>query len=156
MNKSFGEILFSDIDNNTYLNELYSNILYNYSLRLFNITKFSPKPININHALRFADILSKSVDKQKSETHKIWSQEIVALLYTLYPKNANVQYYTGAVLTSIENYRGLELQTDHYDSAIFWDKVYSNFTKEMLQIPAEPTQHFFRAQKKVYDNLDIC
>ena len=36
---SLGDVIFADIDRNPYLNELYENILYNYSLRLFQINK---------------------------------------------------------------------------------------------------------------------
>jgi hypothetical protein len=34
---SLGNVIFDDIDKNPYLNELYENILYNYSLRLFKL-----------------------------------------------------------------------------------------------------------------------
>lgn len=153
MDKTFGEILFSDIDNNVYLNEIYGDILYNYSLYLFNISKSAPRVININHALRFADILSKSTSNKKSEIHKIKAQEMVALLHTLYPADPNVQYYIGSVLTSIGNFRGLDLRAQNYQSADLFDKLYINFAKELMQIPAEPSHHFFREQKNVYDSL---
>jgi len=62
---SLSNVIFDDIDKNPYLNELYENILYNYSLRLFQI-KSEYKPVNISDALRFADILSKS----PADSHK--------------------------------------------------------------------------------------
>lgn len=32
MAKTFGELLYKDIENNEYLNELYNEILFNYSI----------------------------------------------------------------------------------------------------------------------------
>jgi hypothetical protein len=74
-NVVFGELLYKDIDDNEYLNELYENILYNYSLKLFKINRES-RELDISAALRFADILSKSVHKEKSDKHKIWDLDI--------------------------------------------------------------------------------
>ena len=36
-----GDILYSDIENNDYLNELYKNILYNYAIQTMHITHIS-------------------------------------------------------------------------------------------------------------------
>ena len=33
-----GDILYADIENNDYLNELYKNILYNYAIQTMHIT----------------------------------------------------------------------------------------------------------------------
>ncbi len=153
MVETLGDVLFSKIDDNAYLNELYENILYNYSLLLFN-TKGALKTINISHALRFADILSKSNHVEKKEIHKIWAQEIVALLHTLYPDNHDIQYYIGSVLSNAGNYRGLYLRAVNYKSADILEQLYSDYTKELLQVPADPSQQFFRSQKNVYDNLN--
>ncbi len=152
--RTLGDALFGDIDQNDYLNELYENILYNYSLILFKNTKAKPKPINIIHAIRFADILSKSINTENSEIHKIWAQEIAALLHTLYPDDSNVQYCIGSVLTNTGNFRGLDLRAAEYESADMLDRIYIGFTKELLRIPAEPSQQFFRSQKNIYDKLN--
>ena len=106
---SLGEVIFSEIDSNPYLNELYENILYNYSINLLNIDSIK-KPVNVDDALRFADILSKSniKDTKKSDKHKLWAQEIVALLKKLEPENQIVDYYYGSVLSTIGNYRGIK------------------------------------------------
>ena len=102
-NVSLGNIIFDDIDKNPYLNELYENILYNYSLRLFQI-KSEYKPVNISDALRFADILSKS----PTDCHMTWAQEIVALLKEIIPNNLEIDIYLNSVLSSTGNYQGLE------------------------------------------------
>lgn len=151
---TIGEALFSDIDNNDYLNELYENIIYNYSLKLFGHTKAEPKPISIIHAMRFADILSKSISEEKSQMHKTWAQEIAALLHTLYPDDPRVKYCIGSVLTNTSNFRGLHLRAAEYESADLLDRVYSGLAKELLSIPAVPSQQFFRSQKDIYDKLN--
>ena len=89
--RTIGDMLFADIDSNEYLNELYESILYNYSIKLFGIKEAPLQEINVEHALRFADILSKSTDSRKADTHKIWAQEIVALLQNLYPQDSTVE-----------------------------------------------------------------
>jgi len=152
-NATFGEVLYKDIDENSFLNELYENILYNYSLQLFKIDRIK-KDVDIAAALRFADILSKSVDKEKSDKHKIWAQEIVALLYSMYPQDEKVKHYIGSVLSNTGNYRGMSMITPEYQPATFLDKLYTEFNKEYLSIPAEQDSQFFRSQKEVYDHLN--
>ena len=85
MNTTLGENIFKDIETNEYLQETFDAILYNYSLHLFGLKNRDRHSLNIDDALRFADLLSKSTDKEKSDRHKVWAQEIVALLNTLYP-----------------------------------------------------------------------
>lgn len=50
---TFGEHLFSKIDENAYLNKLYHNILWNYSKRLFQLNEKEEKPVDIDDALTF-------------------------------------------------------------------------------------------------------
>ena len=88
---TIGAVLFDGIEDNPYLNELYDAILYNYGRHLFKLTNLPEKEINVPAALRFADILSKSVYEQNAETHKLWAQEIVALLNALYPDDETIQ-----------------------------------------------------------------
>ena len=57
-NVTFGEYLFSRIDDNAYLQKLYRNILINYSKRLFHLDEMEEQPVNIVDALTFADVLS--------------------------------------------------------------------------------------------------
>lgn len=56
---SLAEAIYRDIDQNEYLNELYEDLLYNYSIILFGLDR-PLKQIQIKDALRFADLLSKS------------------------------------------------------------------------------------------------
>jgi hypothetical protein len=151
-NISLGDVIFSDIDQNPYLNELYENILYNYSLRLFQI-KRDPKEVNVPDALHFADVLSKSTNKDKSDRHKIWSQEIVALLKETQTDNPAVKDYLGTVLLSTENFRGLAMNAPNFQGLTLLDRFYTEVRREFLSIPAEKDKQFFRPQKEVYDRL---
>lgn len=149
---TFGEFLYKDIDKNIYLNEIYDNILYNYAIGLFRI-ELPMKNVDIEAALRFSDLLSKSVDKLNSDRHKIWAQEIVALLYSLYPQNKTVLYYMGSVLVSTGNYRGMNMMTPEYQPSTLFERVYTSFDRDYLSIPSEPSEQFFRSQKSVYDHF---
>jgi len=152
-----GQAVFAGIKNNPYLNEIYGNILYNYSLMLLKNKMAQRKEVNIEDALRFADILSKSIENKDADLHRIWAQEIVALLDKLYPQNEAIRYYMGSVLSNTGNYRGLDLRSPDYVSASILDRIYTEFIKEMVAIPAEPNKQFFRAQKTVYEHLtDVC
>ena len=106
---TIGAALFDGLEKNEYLNELYDAILYNYGIRLFVLNDIEPREINVQDAMRFADILSKSIQPEMAEVHKLWGQEIAALMAALYPDNEEVEYYLGSVLTSVSNYRGVSL-----------------------------------------------
>lgn len=151
---TLGEVLYKDIDCNPYLCELYENILYNYSLRLFHQNDLPLKDVNIDDALRFADILSKSVNSKKADQHKILAQEIVALLNYLYPNNREIDYYLGSILSCTGNYRGLSMMAPEYHSQALLERLYSGFNVDYLSIPAQPEYQFFRSQKDVYDHLN--
>src|SRR3712207_783554 len=131
MNKSkyetLGQAIYRDIDKNPYLNELYEDILYNYSLTLFKMFNFAYKEVNIRDSLRFADLLSKSVDLNNADKHKIWAQEIVALLNFLYPQNEEIKYFMGSVLSNTGNYRGLSIKTPTYSSSNLFEMLYRGF-----------------------------
>lgn len=101
MSTTLGDSIFKDIESNKYLQEIYNAILFNYSLNLFDIQNKPQKQFNLIDALRFADLLSKSTDPIKAETHKVWAQEIVALLNALYPQNESVEFVMGSVLTNV-------------------------------------------------------
>lgn len=151
--RTIGDILFADIDSNEYLNELYESILYNYSMKLFGIKDAPMQEINVEHALRFADILSKSTDPQKADTHKIWAQEIVALLQNLYPQNPTVEYYMGSVLTNTGNFYGISNAVPEFKELSLLDEAFANYSREYMRIPAEPDKQFLQSQKRVYDRL---
>ena len=71
---TIGAAIYKDIEKNEYLNKLYDKLLFNYGLKLFGINNVQPREINVPHLLRFADILSKSIDDEKAEQHKLMAQ----------------------------------------------------------------------------------
>ena len=73
---TIGAAIYKDIEQNEYLNKLYDNLLFNYGLQLFRLKDVKARELNVRDLLRFADILSKSVDAEKAEQHKL------CLLYT--------------------------------------------------------------------------
>lgn len=151
---TIGAVLFDGIEANPYLNELYDAILYNYGRQLFRLTNLPEKEISVPAALRFADILSKPVHPQNEETHKLWAQEIVALLNALYPDDEMIQYYLGSVLTSVSNFRGVSLKASDYVSADLLDRIFTQVSKEYLRIPEAEDEYFFRAQKEIYEKFN--
>lgn len=151
---TIGAVLFDGIEENPYLNELYDAILYNYGRQLFGLTNLPEKEISVPAALRFADILSKSVHTQNEEIHKLWAQEIVALLNALRPDDELIQYYLGSVLTSVSNFRGVSLKAADYVSADFLDRIFTQVSKEYLRIPEAENEYFFRAQKEIYEKFN--
>ncbi len=152
-NVTFGEHLFSRIDDNAYLQKLYQNILFNYSKRLFGLDELEERSINIEDALVFADILSKSCGTNFADIHKTRAQEIVALLYDMYPTNEPVKYYLGAVLTNTGNFLGMNRLIPEFENASVLERFSMHFNMSYLTVPSDENVRFFPAQKEIYDNL---
>ena len=106
---TIGAAIYKDIEQNEYLNKMYDNLLFNYGLQLFGLKDVKARELNVRDLLRFADILSKSVDAEKAEQHKLMAQEIVALLHALDPEDERIRYYLGSVLTNVTNFRGMNI-----------------------------------------------
>ena len=152
-NATLGELIYSRIDDNQYLQEIYEIILFNYSMHLLH-QEHRNKPINRDHALRFADILSKSAGHPNSEKHRTWAQEIIALLNSLYPNDAKVKAYASSVLSNIGNYRGLQLIKSRYKNTSLLDELFINFDLDYLSIPYQEDKYFFHKQKEIYEHLE--
>lgn len=150
---TLGESIFNKIETNEYLQELYKTILYNYSMTLLGHEQ-RKKPLRKDHALRFADVLSKSYGHKNSERHRAWAQEIVALLNSIYPDDAKIKAYASSVLTSIGNYRGLQLIKTKYKTTSFLDELYTCFDMDYLAIPFQENKYFFHSQKEIFDHLE--
>ena len=62
-----GDAIFGSIDNNEFLNVLYDNMLYNYAINKLHIEGYYPmRDIDVESALRFADLLSKSTHPKRA------------------------------------------------------------------------------------------
>lgn len=139
-----GDVIFQGIDENDYLNELYKNILYNYAITVLQITNIKQlRGINVDDALRFADLLSKSTHAEKADSHKIWAHEIITMLLTLYPDDEVVHYYAGSVLTSTGNFMGRKLVQSQYVEPTAMDELFSTLSDLYLTVPAAPEKSSF-------------
>lgn len=150
---NFGNVIYEDIEQNEYLNELYENLLFNYSIGLLK-TDDEMKKVNLEDLLIFADILSKSNHPTNAEKHKVWGQEIASIAKCVYPNNSTVDCYLNSILSNNGNYRGLYLMRFDTFSDGFLGDVYNEYSKKLLEIPADPTKHFFKSQKRIYDHLE--
>lgn len=154
---TLGESIFSDIERSPYLNEIYEGLFYNYTLKIFNIPDGISMPIDIDDALQFADILSNSVNNSRISQHKIWSQEIVALLRELYPNNPKIDVFMNNIMSNNGNYRGLSIIDRKETELPLLERIYAEVDKANMSIPAEPDKQFFKDQKRVYAHLsDPC
>lgn len=159
--RTLGSAIFADIDSNAYLGKLYARLLKGYGMHVFNMDQRQHAELYTvkekADILRFADILSKSNDPEKADSHKIWAQEIVILMNELYPDDSLVKLYAGDVFSSLGNHKGLELVNKEYSEPNALEEIFAQFRSDYLAIPAEPGEHFFGEQKNAYDHLtDDC
>lgn len=151
---NLGDAIFGDIDNNPFLNELYDDILYNYAITKFNLTdKRQMREIDVVSALRFADLLSKSTHAMNRDKHKMWAQEIIILLYSLYPDNTDVKFYAGSVFVNTGNYQARRIIDSDFYGTTALERFFAEYQNDYLTIPAAPELRFFGAQKNAYDHL---
>lgn len=149
-----GEYIYRDIEKNTYLINLYTNLLKRYTAYLF---KFDDKEsnfeqININHLLRFADLLAKSTNSSKKQIHNNIAQNIVVILNKLYPDNEAISAIMVSVLTNINNYRGIK-DEKYYNNDIR-EFIAQYIEKQLYKIDNEKEEMYFvRDQKEIYNAM---
>ena len=73
-NETLAEALYRDIDKDEYLNEIYRDLLYNYSLKLLTLDR-RPREIPMRDALRFSDLLSKSTYNPTEDRDRLWGRK---------------------------------------------------------------------------------
>ena len=148
-----GEYIYSDIEKNTYLISLYTNLIKKYAINIFKITDIEGEVcINVSDLLRFADILSKSTNDLKKQKHNNIAQNIVVLLKELYPENEEVKKIYVSVLNNIRNYRGIK--ENNYYSTDIREFISQYIEKELYKIePNDDENYFVRDQKNIYDSL---
>lgn len=152
-NATLAEALYRNIDKNEYLQEIYGDLLYNYSIQLFH-TDRRPRDIPVKDALRFADLLSKSAHTPTADRDRLWGQEIAILLRLLYPEDESVKYYLGSVLSAVGNYRGLRAKTvEGFESEDLFDQIFYEYDKEEHRIPGKIDEYFFNDQMLVYKGM---
>ena len=152
-NATLAEALYRDIDNDPYLQEIYGDLLYNYSIKLFN-SEWRPREINIKDALRFSDLLSKSTYTPTADRDRVWGQEIAILLRLLYPQNETVRYFLGSSLSAVGNFRGLHsVAVGEYVSSDLLDRIFYEYDMDEHKIPGKEEEYFFHDQMIVYRGM---
>ena len=153
--RPFSDWLYSDIDENEYLNKLYSKLVLNYSKMLIGYN-YSLSDYEINSLLRFADILSKSIGNSKSDFHKNLAQNIVTMLDKMSINNEKSKYILGSVLTNVNNYVGLNSQTPDYSNSDIFEFMAEEISKLQHKIPNLHNEngYFKSSQKIAYDKLN--
>jgi len=157
-NRMLIQELCGDIEQDEYLQTLYAKLLKRYSRFLLNRTtilsdtKLSEK--EINDLLRYANILSLSSGLKESGDHKVWAQQIVALLSLLFPEDENIRNAKEMVLLNCTNYYGLKKAPDQVKNDDVFDRFYQEAKYDSLKMPASSEKHFYEAQKQIYDNMD--
>lgn len=150
---TLGYSIFSGIENNAYLKEIYDALLHNVCLRLFHIDYIAEAAFDEEDALRFADILSKSVNTDQSEQHHSLAQEIVTLLDALKPNDEDIRYVMGSVLSQNSNYLGLQHKVPNYRDNDLLDRLVDEVNRDTLRIPSEQNGYFLKSQKAVFDHM---
>lgn len=150
MKVELGEYIYRDLEKNTYLIKLYTDLLKKYTQKNF---KFfcTDDDLSINDLLRFADLLSKSTNLKKKDAHRNIAQNIVVLLNKLYPDNENIQKVLYSVLYTINNYRGIKEEKYYYSDIREFVSKY--IEKDLYRISGKKDEFFVRDQKEVFDSL---
>lgn len=151
---TLGEEIFLEIDKNEYLNELFQKLLFSYSLKLFGNDFNDLTSKEVKDLLRFADLLSKSNDTNNAGKHKVWAQEIIALLNELYPEDINIKLFTHSVLSNCTNYYALEKKQLPFSNLGFFDDLEDGLRRDYLKVPYHDNEHFFADQKEIFNNLE--
>lgn len=149
--------IFNDLEKNSYLNELYKSLLKDYGLKLLNIQ--SVEDYDVSDLLRFADLLSHSIDDRKSDFHKNLAQSIVSMLIFLYPSDKKVILYRDRVLKNVKNYAVLNnTSPENFKLEGSGDYLMNYFLdeyqKDLLRIPGTKDLYFIGSQKEVFEKLN--
>jgi replicative superfamily II helicase len=152
-NRSVAETIFENLENNEYLIELYDELLKAYTRKLFNRSNPDFTYKKFNDLLSFADLLSKSTGTKNSDLHKIWSQQIIALLEKLYPKNNRIYLLKYSILISCSNFLGLKTAELDYNSTSVFDQLIELSNKEYYSVPYSENDYFFEDQKSIFDGF---
>lgn len=152
-NQTIAETIYTDIDKNEYLLELYSELLRAYTRKLFSRANSVFDEKKLTALLRFADILSKSTCPKNAGMHKVWSQQIIVLLSKLYPQDYKVQFYKFSILTACNNFQGIENSKFDFGNTSVLDELIQVTDKEYLKVPTSDTDFFFEDQKSIFDGF---
>lgn len=151
--RTFGEVYFSELNQNSYLRQIYEDVLYNYALKVFHFTNRKKREIPMEQALTFADLLSKSNHPTLADEQKMWAQEIITMLLYVYPEDERVSFMAGVVLEAVGNYQGFDIAKSSYRGTDILDRLTAEFKKGYYAIPGEDDKYFMVAQKRAFDRF---
>lgn len=150
--------LCGDIEQDAYLQKLYNKLIKRYSrILLKRTTILSDTDISEkekNDLLRYANILSLSSGLQESGEHKVWAQQIVALLSLLFPNDKSIKEIRDLVLLNCTNYYVLKKSPIEIPNSDIVDKVFQEAKYLSLEIPSFEDKHFYESQKEIYEGID--
>lgn len=147
-----GELIYNDIENNHFLNQLHHNLLCNYAAKLLALPE-GRSEVDLSAALRFADLLSKSTHPTKRDQHKIFAQELALLCHALYPGEALTQTYIPVIFSTLGNYPALKHLNLNVDAGML-NAAFDAYQAEYLTVPGCEEMRFFAPQKQIYDRLE--
>lgn len=150
---SLGQAIFTGIEKNEYLKEIYDSLLNNYFFKVFRIENPSHKTVDIDDTLRFADLLSKSAGTEFSEQHHSLAQELIILLDATTPDNEQIRYVMGSVLSNTSNYLGISHSVPGFIESNLFDRLSTEISKDYLRIPSEENHYFLRSQKDAFEHM---
>lgn len=152
--RTLGEWIFKNIEQNDYLQKLYNDLIIEYSIMLQGKSYLLDEK-SIKHLLRFADLLSKSNDDTKGDFHKNIAQNIVCIIEKLYPQYPLNKIYLGSVLSNVNNYVGLEGKCADYRNTDFIEGFKESVIKEAHKLPEEcgANMYFDAAQGAAFQKL---
>lgn len=152
--KRLGEYLYEYLENDDYLRKLMSILSKQYGCWLFHLDwKLTGK--QKHDLLRFADLLSKSINKKGDSRQKNSALKIVATLSKMYPNDPEVSLITNEVLTSFNNFLPRQGQSYTLVPTIeqLWNEALVNYQKEKRQIPGEESKSFIGKQDIIFKSL---
>lgn len=149
-----GEYIYRDIEKDTYLISLYTELLKTYTSNLFNLNN-KYNVININDLLRFSDLLSKSTNVSKKQIHNNIAQNIVVLLNNIFPDDDNVKCVMASVLSNIKNYRGAAAKNvENYYNTDIREFIIQSISKEQYKISINGNEAYFLGnQREIFNTI---
>ena len=146
--------LITDEDFSTVVS-VYSSLMHEYSIRICSNICNEPihESIDKGFALECAVFLSSLRSGPFVEQAWLMAQEMVAMLCSLYPDDAEVQYFSGMVLNNVGNYKGVSHVCPGYHSSDILDQVTEEYLKSKLVIPGSGNEHYFIPQKIILDHF---
>lgn len=103
--------------------------------------------------LRFANILSLSSRLIESGKHMVWTQQIVAILSVIFPKDDLVTNMRDKVLLNCTNYYGLKKTPSEIRNFDLMDRIFQESKYASLEMPFSNGDHFYESQKIIYDGI---